>query len=114
LSGDLQIEVMAHVWDLGEATVDDVRARQRRSTRSAYTTIQTVINRLVDRGLLTRERRGRAFVYKPRYREPEYNNYVYESEITKGLNVFRFSDLRTSGAIRLQHLNPQTQEFSLP
>src|SRR5215217_3802533 len=72
LSGDLQIEVMAHVWDLGEATVDDVRLRQRRSTRSAYTTIQTVMNRLVDRGLLTRERRGRAFVYKPRYKEPEF------------------------------------------
>jgi predicted transcriptional regulator len=72
LSGDLQIEVMAHVWDLGEATVDDVRARQRRSTRSAYTTIQTVMNRLVDRGLLSRQRKGRAFVYKPRYQEPEF------------------------------------------
>jgi hypothetical protein len=42
-----------------------------------------------------------------------YNNFVYESEITKGLNVFRVSDPVTSGAIRLGHLNPQTQEFSL-
>jgi hypothetical protein len=42
-----------------------------------------------------------------------YNNFIYESEITKGLNVFRLSDRRTSGAIRLPHLNPQTQEFSL-
>ena len=43
-----------------------------------------------------------------------YNNFIYESEITKGLNVFRLSDRRTAGAIRLPHLNPQTQEFSLP
>ena len=43
-----------------------------------------------------------------------YNNFIYESEISKGLNVFRLSDRRTSGAIRLPHLNPQTQEFSLP
>ena len=43
-----------------------------------------------------------------------YNNYVYESEITKGLNVFRFSGQQTGGAIRLGHLNPQTQEVSLP
>jgi LVIVD repeat-containing protein len=42
-----------------------------------------------------------------------YNNFVYESEITKGLNVFRVSDRRLAGAIRLPHLNPQTQEFSL-
>jgi hypothetical protein len=43
-----------------------------------------------------------------------YNNFIYESEITKGLNVFRVSDPRLRGAIRLPHLNPQTQEFSLP
>jgi hypothetical protein len=42
-----------------------------------------------------------------------YNNFIYESDITKGLNVFRVSDRRTNGAIRLPHLNPQTQEFSL-
>jgi len=42
-----------------------------------------------------------------------YNNFIYESEITKGLNVFRFSGNETGGARRLDHLNPQTQEFSL-
>jgi hypothetical protein len=42
-----------------------------------------------------------------------YNNFIYESEITVGLNVFRLSDPTTAGAIRLGHLNPQTQEFSL-
>jgi hypothetical protein len=42
-----------------------------------------------------------------------YNNFIYESEITKGLNVFRFSGPETGGAIRLPHLNPQTQEFSI-
>jgi len=42
-----------------------------------------------------------------------YNNFIYESSITQGLNVFRFSGSPTAGAIRLDHLNPQTQEFSL-
>jgi hypothetical protein len=42
-----------------------------------------------------------------------YNNFIYESEITKGLNVFRFSGKETGGAMQLPHLNPQTQEFSL-
>jgi hypothetical protein len=44
----------------------------------------------------------------------QYNNFAYESEITKGVNVFRVSDPRLAGSIQLGHLNPQTQEFSLP
>lgn len=63
---------MAAVWALGEATVEDVRARQPASRRSAYTTVQTVMNRLVDRGLLSRERRGRAFAYRARLGESEH------------------------------------------
>ncbi len=43
-----------------------------------------------------------------------YNNFVYESDITRGLNVFRIADNTTASAIRLDRLNPQTQEFSLP
>ncbi|HLE99283.1 MAG TPA: hypothetical protein VI540_05245 [Gaiellaceae bacterium] len=43
-----------------------------------------------------------------------YNGFIYESEITKGLHVFRLSDSTTAGAITLSRLNPQTQEFSLP
>lgn len=72
LRGDLQAEVMAAVWKLGRARVDDVRDQQASRRRSAYTTIQTVMNRLVDRGLLLREREGKAFVYRARYEESEY------------------------------------------
>jgi len=42
-----------------------------------------------------------------------YNGLIYESEITKGLNVFRFTGKETRKDIRLRSLNPQTQEFSL-
>ena len=42
-----------------------------------------------------------------------YNNFIFESEITKGLNVFRVSDPLVAGALRLGHLNPQTQEMSI-
>jgi predicted transcriptional regulator len=71
-SGDLQAEVMAAVWKLGEAKVDDVRSLQPARRRSAYTTIQTVMNRLVDRGLLTRRRKGNAYAYRARYAEADY------------------------------------------
>lgn len=43
-----------------------------------------------------------------------YNNVVYESDITRGLNVYRVSDQALAGTVKLAHLNPQTQEFTLP
>ncbi len=43
-----------------------------------------------------------------------YNNFMYETNITEGLNVFRLSASATAGALRLDHFNPQTQEFTFP
>ncbi len=42
-----------------------------------------------------------------------YNNFIYETNITEGLNVFRFSGKQTAGALKLDHLNPQTVEDTL-
>ena len=70
--GDLQAEVMAAVWRLGEATVEQVRELQPAARRSAYTTIQTVLNRLVDRGFLSRAKEGRRFVYRARADQIDY------------------------------------------
>lgn len=71
-SGDLQSEVMAAVWRLGEARVDDARAALPGRRTPAYNTVQTVMNRLVERGLLERERRGNAYVYRATFEEAEY------------------------------------------
>lgn len=43
-----------------------------------------------------------------------YNNFIYETNIGEGLNIFRLSDRRVAGAMRLDHLNPQTQESTIP
>ena len=38
-----------------------------------------------------------------------YNNFIYETNITEGLNVFRLSSNATAGAKKFPRLNPQTQ-----
>jgi hypothetical protein len=44
-----------------------------------------------------------------------YNRRIYESSITEGLNVFRYQERNIRRrSLRLEHLNPQTSEFSLP
>ena len=42
-----------------------------------------------------------------------YNGEIYEGDITRGLAVYKVSDSAVAGAMKLDHLNPQTQEFSL-
>jgi len=42
-----------------------------------------------------------------------YNGRIYESDITRGLIIWELSGSATAGAMKLGHLNPQTQEFSL-
>ena len=59
----LELECMKAVWALGEATVEDVRARLLPERPLAYTTVMTVMGRLARKGLVTRPTRGRAPVY---------------------------------------------------
>jgi hypothetical protein len=42
-----------------------------------------------------------------------YNNFIFESEIQTGLNVFRLSGRDLAGAMKLPYLNPQTQPFTI-
>lgn len=72
VTGELQLQVMAALWRLDEATVEQVRHALPARYRSAYTTVQTVLNRLVERGLLSRQKVSNAFVYRARLSEADY------------------------------------------
>ncbi len=56
---------MAVLWQQPSATVHDVRAALRWDKPLAYTTVMTVLNRLVDKGVARRELHGRAARYWP-------------------------------------------------
>ena len=63
---------MGALWRMGSGTVEDVRNELPTRYRGAYTTVQTVLNRLAGRGLLSRTRTGNAMVYRPVVSEAEY------------------------------------------
>lgn len=63
--GETEMEVLKLVWELGEATVNDVRDRILEERDVAYTTIMTVMKNLADKGYLTYEKDGRTYVYRP-------------------------------------------------
>ena len=70
--GDLQAQIMSALWRIEAGTVEDVRSALPSRYRGAYNTIQTVLNRLTERGLVTRRKRGNAFEYRPALSEAEF------------------------------------------
>jgi len=72
IQGELQVQIMAVLWRLDEGTVERVRSGLPSRYRGAYTTVQTVMNRLAERGMLTRRKEGNTYVYVPRFSEAEY------------------------------------------
>lgn len=54
---------MAIAWEVGAVTTKEVVGRLARAR--AYNTIQTTLDRLVDKALLRRDKRSHAFVYAP-------------------------------------------------
>jgi predicted transcriptional regulator len=63
--GELERAVMEVLWDRGTpATVREV-AEVLRDRDLAYTTVMTVLDRLAGKGMVERERAGRAWSYRP-------------------------------------------------
>jgi BlaI family penicillinase repressor len=67
---ELQLEIMAVLWDRGEATVEEVREALAPDRELAHTTVSTLLSRLAKRELVTRWKEGRSYVYQPMV-EPE-------------------------------------------
>src|SRR3954454_1436405 len=61
----LELLCLSALWSLQEGNVKDVQRIVTQTRPLAYTTIMTVLERLLRKGKLTRRKIGRAFVYSP-------------------------------------------------
>lgn len=61
--GETEMEVLNHVWELGEASVADVRDRIIENRKVAYTTVMTVMKNLADKKYLKYRKEGRSYIY---------------------------------------------------
>jgi predicted transcriptional regulator len=62
--GSLETEILAALWSAdGPLTAEDVRSRLDQTL--AYTTVQTVLVRLYEKGVIDRRPQGRAYAYSP-------------------------------------------------
>ena len=85
---ELELEVMNVVWDLKACAVRDVLAQISKDKELAYTTIATILQRLYDKGLVSRNNRDFVVNYTPKISKAQYSKAVAGSFFTKFFDSF--------------------------
>ena len=62
--GELEKQVLKYLWKNAEADVKQVHHAMSQKRQSALTTVQSAVERLFRKGLLTRRKLGHAFLYQ--------------------------------------------------
>lgn len=114
--GELEAAIMDALWRAeGPMSVRQVRQTMVYDRDVAYTTVMTVANILFHKGLLDREKAGRAWLYWARESHAEYTARVMEEVLSTGPDhgstlrsfVERFSD---EDMLRFQRLIGQVRD----
>jgi len=109
---ELESEVMDVVWDLPapmtvRAVLDEVNARSGRER--AYTTVMTIMRRLAAKGVLARERDGKAHLYRAICSRREYADTRAGTQV--GALVAEYGDVALAHfAAAMAELDPARRE----
>jgi BlaI family transcriptional regulator, penicillinase repressor len=60
----LELHCMTAIWSLGSGTVRDIQDRMMPTRPRAYTTVMTIMDRLAQKGIVNRQKVGRAYRYQ--------------------------------------------------
>ena len=97
--GELESAVIEILWAEPGLTVVDVEEQLRRRREIAHTTVLTTLDRMHRKGYLTREKRGKAFVYSPAYSREEFEQRMAEEVL--GALIGNFTEPALSAFVDL-------------
>ncbi|MGH8291003.1 MAG: BlaI/MecI/CopY family transcriptional regulator [Steroidobacteraceae bacterium] len=80
---DLEYAVLSELWQLGTASVRDLHERLGAPQGLVYTTTAKVVDRLREKGLIRRQRKGNAFLYRPRVAREEVERARARNAVTR-------------------------------
>lgn len=84
---ELEYAVLAELWQLGAASVRELHDRLGARQGLVYTTTAKVVDRLRDKGLIQRQRKGNAFVYRSRVARDEVERARARNAVTRLLGA---------------------------
>jgi predicted transcriptional regulator len=81
--GETEMEVLHHVWELGEASVSDVQQKILEKRKVAYTTVMTVMKNLADKKYLKYRKEGLSYIYSAAIQPDEVRYKLVDRLIDK-------------------------------
>jgi len=94
--GSLELAILKVMWARGETDV--AGCARVLDGGQAYTTVKTVMERLVLKGLLDRRKEGRQYVYWPRQTRAEVEQRVADEQVRRVMDGF--GDLAVANFVR--------------
>lgn len=97
---EAEFEVMKIVWKYAPISTNEITEKLVKTSSWSPKTIQTLIKRLVTKGVLTYEKQSRVFVYTPTVTENEYidkesnsfPNRYFDGDITAMVSAYLDND----------------------
>ncbi len=107
--GDLERTIMDILWERGEVTGRDVLEEIEKEKSLALTTILTVMDRLLKKGLINRKKAGGIYVYSPSISRDDFVKQVSE-EVLQGILDISASSAASSFVDLLYRTSPEEMD----
>lgn len=87
--GPLERKILQIIWQKKPASVREVQAELNRQDKHlAYTTVMTILTRLVEKEVLTRKKDGRRYYYSPAEEKANFIHKLARKTIVSFVNRF--------------------------
>lgn len=104
-----ELDVLKVLWELGEARVRDIHEAMCRTEECAFTTVQTLLRIMADKGLVKHRQVDRALLYRPNHTREQVSsrflNRVFDGAIDQlVLNMLKAEDVTPDEMRELERL----------
>lgn len=115
---DSEWKIMNCLWRHSPLTARDVREELQEETEWAYTTVKTLMNRLVDKGLLEARKRANTSYYRPllsrgQARSEAFHNFLeraFDGTLAPFLGFLKEEDLSEADRKTLKRMLEEREE----
>jgi len=108
--GELEKKILDVLWEKKESTGREVFEKVSKEKKVAYTTVLTVLQRLVKKGLVSKEKKGEIYSYQPTLSKDDFTKYIYK-QIIKGIMDFSKSTTFSSFVEILSEYDSESLEL---
>ena len=93
-----ELDILKVLWDLGEAKVRDVHVALSAQRKTAFTTVQTLLRIMADKGLVRQRSIGRTLFYAPRHTREQVSSRFLDRVFDGALDKLVINMLRAEDA----------------